>query len=65
MAQNIRLPMLEEEILYLSAVGSRALQIDKVHVASQIHISLDLQKPIMGLLCCLCDTNPVPLPCRK
>lgn len=57
--------MLGEEILYLSAVGSRALQIDKVHAAPQIRISLDLQKPIKGLLCCLCDTNPLPLPCRK
>lgn len=57
--------MLGEEILYLSAVGSRALQTDKVQAAPQIPISLDLQKPITGLLCCLCDTNPVPLPCRK
>lgn len=57
--------MLGEEIIYLSAVGSRALQIDKVHAAPQIRISLDLQKPIKGLLCCLCDTNPLPLPCRK
>lgn len=38
MAQN----MLGEEILYLSAVGSRPLQTDKVRAASQIEISLDL-----------------------
>lgn len=57
--------MLGEEILYLSVVGSRALQTDKVHAAAQIYISLDLQKLIMGLWCRLCHINPVPLSGRN